>query len=386
MKDDDFVDEASGYLVLTPFNVKAFVPAPLPPKLDMGAVALHLAEAMQAVGELRGASRRLASPYILVRPLQRQEALTSSAMEGTFSTNDDMILAEAGVDRSTDAASREVRNYLQALKGAIDSLQNKNLPISHRMLKEAHRTLLSGVGSARGANRKPGEYKTDQNAIGGKRIETARFIPPPPKEALNCMDQLEAYINTEKETGAGEALIDIALAHYQLETIHPFADGNGRVGRMLISLMAVERNLFDSPLLYVSPAMESRKDEYIDLMYNVSTRGDWEEWINFFLEMVKLSSKETIKTIDSLIELQQSYRDIATNEMRTSNGLKLIDFLFEEPVVSIPKVKRTLGVTYRSAKSIVDKLCHLNILSEVPETHPKLFVAWEVFTIASKRD
>lgn len=385
MNDRDFVAPETGKLIPTPYGIKAFVPTPLPPKLNMAELTMPLAEAMQAIGELRGASRRLANPYILVRPLQRQEALTSSAMEGTFTTDDDLVLAEAGLEERLDSGSREVRNYLLALKGALHSLQNEGLPISHRMLKNAHRTLLAGVGSGRGANRKPGEYKTEQNAIGGTRIETARFVPPPPNEAQICMDELEKYINREEVENAaiGSALIEIALAHYQLETIHPFADGNGRVGRMLISLMAVQRKLFDMPLLYVSPAMEGHKDEYIDLMYNVSAKGEWEEWIKFFLKMVCKSAHETIGTIDRLIYLQEDFKRKAAEAMRTSNIVLLVDHLFEAPVVTIPQVNQFLNVTYRSGKSVVDKLCELKILSEIDGTYPKIYVAWDVMRVAN---
>jgi len=305
MEEKDFIATTTGKLVPTNFNAKAFIPSSLPPNLNMSELTMPLAEAMQAIGELKGASRRLSNPYILVRPLQRQEALTSSAMEGTFTTDDNLILAEAGLDSKTDTASIEVRNYLRALQQALKSLQDEKLPISHRMIKQAHRTLLSGVGTMRGANKRPGEYKTEQNAIGGNRIENARFVPAPPNFTQGCMDELEKYINREnlENESIGQALIDMALAHYQLETIHPFADGNGRVGRMLISLMAVERNLFDMPLLYLSPALESRKDEYIDLMYNVSSRGDWTSWIQFFLKIVCISANQTIATIDKLIAL-----------------------------------------------------------------------------------
>lgn len=385
MKEHDFIDASTGKLVPTTFGVKAFIPTPLPPKLNMSELAMPLAEAMQSIGELKGASRRLSNPYILVRPLQRQEALTSSAMEGTFTTDDNLVLAEAGLDNKTDTASIEVRNYLRALQGELQSLQNEGLPISHRMIKQAHRTLLSGVGTTRGANKRPGEYKTEQNAIGGKRIETARFVPAPPSVTQECMDYLEEYINrAELETeSVGQALIDISLAHYQLETIHPFADGNGRVGRMLISLMAVERKLFDMPLLYLSPALESRKDEYIDLMYNVSSKGEWVNWIKFFLNVVCISANQTISTIDRLITLQEDYRQSATEAMRTSNGVQLVDYLFSNPVFTIPDAKEHLDVTYRSAKNIVKKLCDLGILTEIANIHPKYFVARRILTVAA---
>ena len=384
MRENEFDVNMTGTLVLTPFNVRAFIPHALPPKIDLAPLTMPLAEAMQCIGELKGASRRLTNPYILVRPLQRQEALTSSAMEGTFTTDDELVLAEAGLEEQSNSAAREVRNYLSALQNSLISLQEDGLPISHRMLKQAHKTLLSGVGSKRGAHKKPGEYKTEQNAIGGNRIETARFIPPPPSETQKCMDKLEAYINRpdlEYEPQA-QALIDIALVHYQLETIHPFADGNGRVGRMLISLMAVERNLFDMPLLYVSPALENSKDEYIDLMFNVSAKGQWTEWIIFFLKKVCETAQQTIRTIDRLIELQDEYRS-SVSDMRTANGIKMIDYLFETPFLSIPIASNVLGITYRPAKNIIDRLVDLDVLTEISDSHPKLYIARKIITIAA---
>ena len=199
MNNSDFTDLTTGKLVDTPFGVKAFVPEPLPPKLDMARLTMPLAAAMQSVGELKGASRRLTNPYILVKPLQRREALTSSAMEGTFSTGDQLALAEAGLEEQSDQQTKEVRNYLRALQNGLTALQDQNLPISHRMLKGAHQTLLSNVGRQRGAHKRPGEYKREQNAIGGDRIETARFVPAPPSETLACMDALEAFINRNIE-------------------------------------------------------------------------------------------------------------------------------------------------------------------------------------------
>ena len=384
MNINDFTCLKAGKLVDTAYGVKAFIPASLPPEIDMGELAMPLAEAMQCVGELKGASRRLANPYILVKPLQRREALTSSAMEGTFSTGDQLALAEMGLESQADQQTKEVRNYLTALQVSLDALQTKNLPISHRMLKDAHRILLSHVGRMRGSNKRPGEYKTEQNAIGGDRIETARFVPVPPGQTLACMDDLEKFINREieDENKVGQSLIDIALAHYQLETIHPFADGNGRVGRMLISLMAVERELFDMPLLYVSPAIEKNKDEYIDLMYNVSAKGEWEKWIKFFLSAVADTAKSTIGTIDKLIALQEEYRGLVSEATRTSNAITVVDFLFEKPIVDIPEVRDLLNVTYRSASQIVQKLVDLGILIELPGFRPKVFVARTILDIS----
>lgn len=385
MNPEQFGANCTGTLVPTPHNVQAFVPDDLPPKIDMTHLIVPLTNATQALGELNGASRRLSNPYILVRPLQRREALTSSAMEGTFTTDDELLIAEAGFDESSDQASIEVRNYLRALTESLRMLQVEDLPICHKLIKSAHDILLSGVGSHRGANRNRGEYKREQNAIGGikRGIENARFIPPPPAAAQECMNQLEKYINRSNR-GATPPLIDMALVHYQFETIHPFSDGNGRVGRMLISLMAIDRGLFDDPLLYVSPELEDRKDEYIDLMLKVSREGAWEEWISFFLNVVELSARGSIKVIDKLISLHDDYRDRVTQATRTSNAVSLVDMLFESPIVTVRDVQDRFSVTYRAARGTIDKLIDLKILVEVDRLHPTVFIAPQILNVADQ--
>lgn len=380
-----FGARSPGTLVDTPYSVSAFVPNHLPPDLDMSRLILPLTSAMQALGELHGASRRVSNPYILVRPLQRREALTSSAMEGTFTTDDDLLIADAGLDETSDQASIEVRNYLRALTESLRMLQEDGLPICHKLIKSAHDILLSGVGSHRGANRNRGEYKTDQNAIGGIRrgIEYARFIPPPPREAQKCLDELERYINRD-DRDEMPALVDIALVHYQFETIHPFSDGNGRVGRMLVSLMAIERGIFDLPLLYVSPELEDKKDQYIDLMLKVSVDGAWEEWVEFFLNVVEDSARGSIKIIDRLIALQENYRSRVTQATRTSNAVSLVDMLFTVPIVTVRDVQDEFGVTYRAARSTIDKLIDLGILVEISRLHPTAFYAPEIMRVADR--
>lgn len=380
-----FGNQSTGKLVDTPHSVKAFIPNPLPPELDMGRLIVPVQNARDAVAELRGASRRLANPYILVRPLQRREALTSSAMEGTFTTDDDLLIAEAGMDENSDQASIEVRNYLRALSESLRLLQDDDLPICHKVIRTAHDILLSGVGSHRGANRNRGSYKTEQNAIGGlkKGIENARYIPPPPAETQECMDQLEAYINREGRDHT-PPLIDMALVHYQLEAIHPFSDGNGRVGRMLISLMAVERNLFETPLLYVSPELEGRKDEYIDLMLKVSTEGAWYDWIEFFLNVVEQSARSSIDVVDRLIELQATYRDKVTKATKAANAVALVDKLFDSPIVTVRDVQDEFQVTYRAARNTIDKLIEQDILFEINRLHPTAFIAPEIMKVADR--
>jgi Fic family protein len=370
MKKSDFTDQASGTLVPTIERKLAFVPNKLPPQIDLAKIAIPLSSAMQAIGELRGACRRLPNPYILVRPLQRQEALTSSAMEGTFTTADNLLLAEVGIAAQTDESTQEVINYLSALHEALGML--RELPISHRVIRRAHEILLSHLSSQRGAQKRPGEYKRDQNWIGGRTLEAARYVPPPPDVAAQCMDDLEAYINREP-ADFPTPLMDLALVHYQLEAIHPFSDGNGRVGRMLISLMAVHSGLLDTPVLYLSPVLERHKDEYIDLMFNVSAKGEWTEWLKFFFRDVEESCHETIATIDRLLELQLHLRAKVGQASRSANAITLVDHLFERPAITVTQAAEHLGVTYAAAKGTIDKLLELGIVSSFVDTYPKVF-------------
>ena len=381
MNPADFTRDAPGRFVPTINGAQAVVPAPLPPRTDMNEVGETMADAILAVGELRGACRRLRDPSILIGPLQRREALTSSAMEGTFSTQDALVLAEKGIERAGDDATREVGNYIRALNDAAAALDH--LPLCHRILTDAHRALLSGVGHHRGAQKRPGEYKPDQNWIGGRTIETARFVPPPPAEALTCMDELEQYLNRD---GRRFPLLDIGLVHYQFETIHPFMDGNGRVGRMLISLMAIESGLLEMPVLYISPVMERRKDEYIDLMFGVSSQGDWHAWLNFFFACTAESCRETITTIDRLIALEDDYRAKAAAATRSAGALTLVEYLFQQPVISVNDAKDVLGVTYPAARKTIDRLVEQEILEEYPGTYPTLFLARGILDAALPPD
>lgn len=379
MRYADFENSPAGRLVPTVFDARAFVPNPLPPTVDLGSIAVALGEARGAIGELRGACRRLPNPYILIAPLQRLEAQTSSAMEGTYTTTDELALAEAGVGKDLRSDTVEVANFVHAIAWAVANL--KELPISGRLLKGAHRRLLDQVGASRGQDKRPGEWKRDQNMIGGHRLDTARFVPPPPHEAEDAMADLERYINRERASPT-EALIDLALVHYQFETIHPFADGNGRVGRMLVSLMTLSGGLLDEPVLYMSPELESRKDQYIDLMYNVSAKGAWEEWLNFFFDVAALSAERTVRTIDKVLALHGDYGKRAKGISRSSNLLDLIDMIFKRPVVQARTVAERVKVTDAGARNLIRQLVDLDILVEVPGVYPTAWMARELIDIS----
>lgn len=365
-----FTKSSPGTLVPTLEGSLAFSPHPLPPQIDFNLIGVRYAEATQAIGELKGACRRLPNPWILIRPLQRHEALTSSAMEGTFTTEDALLLAEAGQPDSKNESTREVANYLSALSLALRMA--KELPISHRIIKAAHAALLDGLSLQRGAQKRPGEYKQEQNWIGGKTIDTARYVPPPPAIAQQAMDELERYIN-RPDRSYPPPLIDLALVHYQIEAIHPFLDGNGRVGRMLVSLMATQNGLLDMPVLYLSPVLEDRKDEYIDLMFGVSSQGDWTSWLNFFFDRVIESCSETVSIIDSLINTQNTIKDAISKESRSASAISLVDYLVEQPAMTVTDAAKKMGVTYAAARSTVAKFEQLGFLKPIENTYPQIY-------------
>ena len=384
MRKSDFESSPSGRLVGTDRRQWAFVPHDLPPALDLAPLAAPIARAAQLLGELNGISRTLPDPYLLIRPLQVREALTSSSMEGTFTTVDELLLFEARASQEGGTSdTREVRNYRRALSAAIESLQQ--LPLSLRTLREAHRRLLSGVARHRGARTEPGAWKRHQNFIGAYEIENARFIPPPPQEAQSALERLELYIQRE-ERGPIPDIVDAALIHYQFETIHPFADGNGRVGRMLITLHLAMRQVIRQPVLYLSPVFERRKDEYIDRKYDVSRQGAWHAWIAFFLDVVAEACEAAIATADALLALQKDYRDRLSGAGRSANLITILDLLFRHQVVSIPQLAKCLGVRYPSAQLNVDALVRVGILEEVAGTsNPKFFIARGIRDIIDQR-
>jgi Fic family protein len=300
-------------------------------------------------------------------------------MEGTYTTSDELAVAEAGIGLNTQSDAVEVANYTRALAWAENELAT--LPVSARLMRGAHEILLRGVGGERGQDKLPGEFKRDQNMIGGRKLEAARFIPPPPEYALHAISALEKYINRPTKS-PGLALVDLALVHYQFETIHPFADGNGRVGRMLISLMAMTEGLLDMPVLYMSPELETRKEDYIDLMYAVSARGEWENWIDFFLSVAELSAKRATTTIDAILALHTKYVSRVKSASRSSNLLSIVDMLFRSPVVQAKTITAAIGVTDAAARNMLKQLDALEIVKESSAYYPTAWIARELIEVS----
>jgi Fic family protein len=383
MKPGDFHESQRQFLHRTVDSAWAFVPPPLPPNFYNEEIAMPLAAAASAIGELKGAARRLQNPSMLIEPLQRREALTSSAMEGTITTLGDMVIEEATHGFPNNDNARETTNYVRAVTAACQMLTS--IPLSHRVIKEAHAQLLSGLSPSRGAGKRPGEYKIHQNAVGkrGENINTARYVPPPPPQTQVCMDALEAYINREGQGGPGR-LVDLALIHYQFEAIHPFDDGNGRIGRMLITLMAIQSGLLDHPLLHMSAQLERDKDEYVDQLFNVSTHGHWERWIIYFLEAVEASCRDAIRLVDRILELQTNFRNRASQASRNPRLLMIVDALFTKTWTTAREAQELCSVSFPTAQSDLDIMVRTGLLQVLGGGRPKLYYSPELLLLSDR--
>jgi Fic family protein len=383
MSPDDFAQNQQGNLVKTIAGAWAYVPPELPPSLDYAKFTLELVAAAAALGELKGAARRLNNPYMLIGPLIQKEALISSAIEGTITTIENMIVEQATPASAKDENAREASNYVRAVYNAVHQMQE--LPISHRLIKDAHKILLSGLSPMRGQGKRPGEYKDSQNAIGGlgDTEHTARYVPPPPAQTAIAMDNLEKFINRDS-TRPGEALIDIALVHYQFEAIHPFLDGNGRVGRMLITLMAIQSEVLDLPLLHISSEIENDKDEYVELLFEVSTHGLWERWIKFFLEVVKRSCEKATKKVDEILRLEKEIKMRAMAVRKNHRLNTIVEALFTKHWITISEAQELCGTHFQTAQSDLEQLIKADILKTIPASRPLIYLAPEIWNVSNR--
>jgi len=382
MKREDFTHSQQNHLIATINGELAYLPPALPPGLSIAEFALPLASASNAIGELRGASRRIQNPFMLIGPLLRREALTSSAMEGTITTLGDLVLQEADKESNKSDDTRETYNYINAIQ-KITSFGTINL--SQWLIKEAHSILLGGLSQVRGANKRPGQYKNRQNAVGrhGDNIFTARYVPPPPDQAEHCMDALFAFINRPNIVPETR-LIDLALMHYQFEAIHPFDDGNGRIGRMLITLAAMQNKLVELPLLHLSPYLEGRKEEYIEKLFRVSTQGEWTEWIKFFLKAVEESCNQAIIVVDRIIELQTALRAQINSVKKPARLLMIIDGLFTKTWTTASEVQNLCKVSFPTAQSDLRTLVQLGVLRELQSISSKLYIAPAIMSLSDR--
>lgn len=341
-----------------PHGYVAYFPRPIPRSIELSPENLiRLADAEAALGRLAGAGRLLPHPHLLVQPYLRREALASTRIEGTQASLLEVFDAEAS-EQPLNADVEEVVNYVHAMEAGLRRL--RELPVSTRLIREMHTVILAGV---RGRERQPGELRSTQNWIGppGATIETATFVPPPPDELANLLADLERFIHEEP---ALPPLVQAALVHYQFETIHPFLDGNGRLGRLLIVFFLVVRDRLPEPLLYLSPYFEARRDEYYDALQGVRERGDLDRWLALFLDGVRVQSTDAVLRAERLTDLREDYRSRVRSATRGAAN-DLVALAFEQPVLNARFVERRLSVTRPAALTALRLLAKLGILTEI---------------------
>lgn len=346
----DFVRCSGGY--------QAFVPYPLPPKLHFTPQLLRsLSDADRFIGQLAAEGHRLPNPHLLIRPFLKREAVLSSRIEGTQATLGELLAADAGatVERSPDDL-KEVGNYVAALEHGIKRLGS--LPLSLRLVTEVHKKLMHGV---RGEHATPGEFRRSQNWIGtaGCTLQNASYIPPPPDELMGCLGEWERFLHTRDLP----PLIQAALMHYQFEAIHPFLDGNGRVGRVMITLFLVERNILPTPLLYLSAFFEATRQEYYDRLLAVSNGAAWESWTEYFLNGIARMSEDALSRARRINALVEKWRRMLTGA-RSKTPMALVDLLAENPYWTTNKASERLGVAFTTGQRAIDKLQRLDILHQ----------------------
>lgn len=358
------VQNRSGRYVNQPTGYRAFIPAelpPIPPIMLGGEIQSLLSRADRALGRLDGSIQTLPNPDLFVFMYVRKEAVLSSQIEGTQSSLQDLLAAEAQIlspDSPRDVD--EVVNYVAAMNYGLERLSE--LPLSIRLIKEIHEQLLRGV---RGNHLTPGELRRSQNWIGpsGCTLNEAIFVPPPPHEVMNALGALEKFLHSPSDL---PQLIQIGLVHAQFETIHPFLDGNGRVGRLLVTFLLCQREILLKPVLYLSHFFKQYRTEYYEHLQAVRDKGLWEDWLAFFLRGIASVSLEATETSRRILALRESHRDAVTTHLgrAAGNGLRVLESLYQRPILTVADVQKLTGTTFTAANSLVSRLVQLDILQE----------------------
>jgi Fic family protein len=365
IKESENRSHRAGRYISQPTGYRAFIPAPLPPEppIDLtGRLREVLSEADYALGRLDGAVLTLPSPDHFVFMYVRREAVLSSQIEGTQSSLQNLLAAEAKLnDPDAPADVSEVINYVRAMNHGLARLPE--LPVSIRLIREIHTELMRGV---RGGRLAPGELRTSQNWIGpgGCSLREATFVPPPPHEVPNALSDLERFLHAG---GDLPPLVRIGLAHAQFETIHPFLDGNGRIGRLLITFLLTEKKLLSRPVLYLSHYFKAHRTEYYDTLQAVRDNGDWEAWLAFFLRGVGDVSREAAQTAAAILRVREECRAQISDQMgrAAANGNRILERLFEHPIIVVATVREWLGVTPAGANALVNRLVDAGVLREI---------------------
>lgn len=355
----------AGRYIAQPSGYRAFMPEGLPPQPPVEITAdlqVLLSQADRALGRLDGSIQTLPHPDLFVFMYVRKEAVLSSQIEGTQSSLQDVLAAEAKIlepGRPQDV--NEVVNYVRAMNHGLERLPE--LPVSVRLIREIHAELLTGV---RGSHLTPGDVRTSQNWIGpaGCTLNEASFVPPPPHEVARLLSELERFLHTDTHL---PLLIKIGLAHAQFETIHPFLDGNGRIGRLLITFLLCEQEVLVKPVLYLSYYFKRHRQQYYDRLQAVRDAGDWEGWLTFFLNGVVEVSKQATDTARRILSLREEHRREITDQLgrAAGNGHRVLEHLYEHPIVSVGEVEDLIGTTYPAANDLVARMVEIGILQEI---------------------
>jgi Fic family protein len=357
--------QRAGVYVRQPTGYRAFMPAPLPPTPPIqleGELATLLSAANLALGRLDGSVLTLPNPDLFIFMYVRKEAVLSSQIEGTQSSLQDLLSAEAQLyDDSRPHDVDEVINYVSALKLGLESLSQ--LPVSVRLIRNIHAELMKGV---RGGRLQPGELRASQNWIGapGCTLNTASFVPPPAHEVAPALSALEKFLHTDDGM---PPLVKIALAHVQFETIHPFLDGNGRLGRLLITFLLTECGVLHKPVLYLSHFFKQHRQAYYEHLQAVRDRGDWEAWLRFFLQGVISVAREASDTARRIQLLREAHRTAVIERLgrAAGNGQRVLEKLFDKPILTVSQVREMTGTTYAAANAMVQRMVEIGILEEL---------------------
>ncbi|HEY6072352.1 MAG TPA: Fic family protein, partial [Anaerolineales bacterium] len=367
----------AGRVIRTQKGYWAFNPAPLPPEVDWTPILITaLSEAEREMAKLATLAESFPFPRLLVPPFIRREAVLSSRIEGTRASLADLYNYESAqlsfLENDDDV--REVHNYVLAMDYGLERL--KTLPISLRLIRELHAKLMEGV---RGGQLTPGKFRKTQNWIGPafSTIETAAYVPPPVNEMHDALDAMEKFIHSDTDL---PALVRAGLIHYQFEAIHPFLDGNGRVGRLLVMLLLREWNLLPQPLLNLSGYFEHHRQEYYDHLLAVSQRGKWEEWLRFFLRGVTVQSQDGVFRMTRLQGIRTRLEELVQTDRNPRRMSAVIDYIFSRPILNVGQLKTALDLPYMAAKRYVDKLVEAGVLKETTGfARNRVFIAPEVF-------
>ena len=361
MNPEEFRASTSGKVIRTIEGYWAFVPNPLPSAIEYDREMVRLiSEADRGLGRLAGIGQLLPNPHLLIAPYVRREAVLSSRIEGTQASLSDLLLFEAAEEEPPRAPDvQEVRNYVRAMEYGLKRLEK--LPLSLRLVREIHARLMEGV---RGKKRSPGEFRQVQNWIGppGCSLAEATFVPPPVPEMHAALDEWEKFLHNAKDI---PLLVQCALMHYQFEAIHPFVDGNGRVGRLLITFFLCERGELPQPLLYLSAFFEQHRAEYYGRLLEVSRSGDWSGWIRFFLRGIGTQASAAAEDSQRIVKLQQRYRELLQQRKASPAAIAIMEELFLNPYVTATRLSKRLKVSFPTVQSTIDWLVKAGLLREI---------------------